>query len=79
MHSELVVSILLASLVLAGSAGAADEAASGKAPAAQSDQVQQAQDTTDRPEYHARPLPADTFTPAESLPEDFPVAFPTDM
>ena len=49
------------------------------ADAPQSDQGGDQTQEPDRPEYHARPLPTDTFTPAESLPEDFPVAIPSDM
>ena len=32
-----------------------------------------------RPEYSARPLPADTFSPSEEISEDFPVPFPADI
>ncbi len=31
------------------------------------------------PEYHAKPLPDDTFKPSEQVSEDFPVAFPVDI
>lgn len=33
----------------------------------------------DLPEYHARPLPKDTFKPSEQVSEDYPVAFPVDI
>ena len=36
-------------------------------------------DNPDRPEYRARSLPNDTFTPSEKVQEDFPVPFPEDI
>lgn len=71
MRSELRRLAFLAALAGMSAAFATD--------APQSDQGGDQTQETDRPEYHARPLPTDTFTPAESLPEDFPVAIPSDM
>lgn len=36
-------------------------------------------DAQDLPEYHARPLPKDTFKPSEKINQDYPVAFPVDI
>lgn len=77
MRHETALLLLIAGLALAGAAPAADERVGDPSAAtAQGDDGRQDQD---RPEYRARPLPTDTFTPSESLPEDFPVAFPADI
>ncbi|MBI4696495.1 MAG: hypothetical protein HY749_21000 [Gammaproteobacteria bacterium] len=75
MRNELRLFLLLAAL--AGTSVTLHAARAADAPQGD-DSVDPAQDA-DRPEYHSRPLPTDTFTPAESLPEDFPVAIPSDM
>ena len=59
---------LFFSLLLASTVALADEP-----PAPPPD------DDADRPEYRARSLPNDTFTPSEKVQEDFPVPFPEDI
>lgn len=59
---------LALALLLAGSVHAEDAAPpEGQEPA------------PDRPEYRARGLPTDTFTPSEKVQEDFSVPFPEDI
>lgn len=63
----------LSALLLGATLSAATLAAEDK------DSADDSANPPTRPEYSARPLPADTFNPSEEISEDFPVPFPVDI